>query len=52
MSSNLRIEAQKKSSKQCHMSQWHERDKVKERENREQQLKEATEYCVNKGCKV
>ena len=33
------------------MSQWHEREKVKERLTREGRLKEAMEYCIEKGCK-
>ena len=51
MSFNLRIQPQKKSSNQCHMSQWNEREKVKERQKRDEQLKEATEYCIEKGSK-
>ena len=47
----LRIMPQKQASRHCHVSQWHEREKVKERKKREEQLVEATEYCIRNGCK-
>ena len=38
-------------SKNRHLSQWHERQKVKSRKEREDQLLKAVQYCNDNSCK-